>query len=198
MLSGKILRIQDIKGRCFYIKDRSLRLLVPYLAIALLYLPFKIALSSFANQPYDINGIWKILLGENPDGGLWFLYALFLIQAAMALIVKKENVRGILFVGVLVGLLTIVFQTHWYWVDDAIFYFSFVMMGLCFSISDLFESGCNRSMLLGTQFLVVGSISIFFIRILHSANFSLVSSDHFWLYASQKISNNCQSLKVIE
>lgn len=162
MLSGRILRLQDYKGRCEYIKDRCLRLLVPYFAIAIMYLPFKMALSSFANQPYDIYGIWKILLGENPDGGLWFLYALFLIQAAMALIVKREDVRAFLLVGILAGLLTIVFQTHWYWVDDAIFYFSFVMMGLCFSMSGLFDSGCNRNMLWGTLFLLVGSISIYF------------------------------------
>ena len=61
------------------LKKRFHRLLVPYLFVGLCYAPMKYLLSSFANRPYDFSQIWKIIIGINPDGELWFLYALFVI-----------------------------------------------------------------------------------------------------------------------
>ena len=163
MLSGKTLRLQEVSDRKAYVRDRFQRLMVPYFTIAVIYLPFKIVLSRFANQPYDVVGIWKIFLGENPDGGLWFLYVLFLIQMVMALLLRRNNVKLVLILGLLCSLLVVAWNTHWFRVDDAIFYFCFVMMGLCFSISESFNSHFNRLQILAFLLLLVCSLTAYFL-----------------------------------
>lgn len=162
MLTGKVLRLETMSDKFGYVKDRAKRLLVPYFTIAVFYLPFKILLSRFANQPYDITGLWKILLGENPDGGLWFLYALFLIQATMCFFVNKNYLIQSLFVSILIAILIVILDTRWYWVDDAIFYLCFVIAGLCYANSPQFNKPVVSRMLLLTLAMFVLSLIIFF------------------------------------
>jgi len=139
MLSGKILRFTNADDRCHYVKDRFMRLMVPYFVIAFLYMPFKILLSRFANQPYDISGIWTIMLGENPDGGLWFLYVLFLIQVVMCILVRKQILLMSLIISVFMAVLITYLDTKWFRVDDAVFYLCFTVAGLYYTRSSLFE-----------------------------------------------------------
>lgn len=162
MLTGKILRLETMRVRYGYVKDRAKRLLVPYFSVAVFYLPFKIALSSFANQPYDITGIWKILLGENPDGGLWFLYALFLIQSIMCLFVSEKNLVVSLIMSVVIALLIVWMDTRWYWVDDAIFYLCFVIVGLWYANSSLYNKPINMLYMVAFLALFVVSLTVFF------------------------------------
>ena len=60
-------------------------------------MPFKLVLSSFAHQPYKLNTLPLILFGENPNGGLWFLYALFLIQLFTAKFANEKNLPLMIF-----------------------------------------------------------------------------------------------------
>ena len=71
------------------------RLLVPYFFVGLCYLPFKLLLSSFANKPYDLENLWKIFLGLNPDGELWFLYALFMVKCIALMFDNRINLQGL-------------------------------------------------------------------------------------------------------
>lgn len=158
ILSGKILRIED---RIRYVIGRFQRLMVPYFVIAFLYLPFKILLSQFANQPYDISGIWYILLGENPDGGLWFLYVLFLIQVVMCFCIRKYNLLRFLFLSVLVAILITYMDTKWFRVDDAIFYLCFTIAGLCYAESSLFRKKMEFKPLIVLSLLLIASLLVF-------------------------------------
>ena len=92
-VAGYFMHIPLKEGFKKFIKDKSIRLMVPYFTIGLLYFPFKLALSKFANQ----QDIWKIFIGINPDGELWFLYCLFFISIIIALLVKRVNL------GLLIG-----------------------------------------------------------------------------------------------
>lgn len=78
------------------IKKRAKRLLVPYFFVGFFYAPFKMLLSRFANKPYDIENIWKIIIGVNPDGELWFLYSLFVITVISALFAFSSTKSGLL------------------------------------------------------------------------------------------------------
>ena len=71
-----------------FIRKKFNRLIVPYLFVGLCYLPLKLAFSQFANRPYHINNLWKIIIGINPDGELWFLYSLFMINVLVAVVFK--------------------------------------------------------------------------------------------------------------
>ena len=77
------------------VRKRVPRLLVPYIFVGLCYAPFKMLLSNFANKPYDISTIWQIVIGVNPDGELWFLYALFVITVIAALFAFRISLLGL-------------------------------------------------------------------------------------------------------
>ena len=136
--------------------------MVPYFSIALLYLPFKIILSNFANQPYDISGIWMIMFGENPDGGLWFLYSLFLIQVVMCLFVRRHDLRTVLIASILIAFVITYLDTKWFRVDDAIFYLCFVVAGLYYSTSIYYKKKTGVISIIAAALLLIAFIWLFF------------------------------------
>lgn len=69
-VAGYFMHIPLKEGFQKFVKDKSIRLMVPYFTIGLLYFPFKLALSKFASQQLDPQDIWKIFIGINPDGEL--------------------------------------------------------------------------------------------------------------------------------
>ncbi len=82
-------------NRLELLRKRARRLLVPYFFVGLSYLPFKLLLARFANAPYDVENLWKIFFGVNPDGELWFLYALFLAAAVLIIFGNRVNFLGL-------------------------------------------------------------------------------------------------------
>lgn len=78
------------------VRKRISRLLVPYIFVGLCYAPFKMLLSRFANKPYDISTLWQMVIGINPDGELWFLYALFVITVIAALFAFCISLLGLM------------------------------------------------------------------------------------------------------
>ena len=85
------------------VNKKAKRLIVPYVFVGLCYAPLKLLLSQFANKPYNIHDLWKMLIGINPDGELWFLYALFVISV-IAIIVEGVNSKIILLISLIVTL----------------------------------------------------------------------------------------------
>jgi fucose 4-O-acetylase-like acetyltransferase len=102
----KILGVNSMNSKGRYIFGRAKRLLLPYFVCSFLYLPFKIILAKYANNPYDIKSLYTIALGESPDGALWFLYTLFLLSCIFVFINTRNNVVETLIVS-LVLLITI-------------------------------------------------------------------------------------------
>lgn len=78
----------NLQKTYLFIRKKFNRLIVPYLFVGLCYLPLKLAFSQFANRPYHISNLWKIIIGINPDGELWFLYSLFMINVLVAVVFK--------------------------------------------------------------------------------------------------------------
>ena len=93
-VSAKILQMNRQERKRFTI-SRARRLLVPYFAVGLIYIPIKLKMSDVAVKPFTTGDIWKILIGQNPDVSLWFLYILFLIELISALLVNTYNFRSI-------------------------------------------------------------------------------------------------------
>lgn len=103
-VSVKLLDFTKNKERITYIKSRAVRLLVPYFAVGIFYMPIKFVLSRFAVNPYDFSSAWKILIGENPNTVLWFLYTLFWISVICALVLNRKNLKVIVLAGAIVSL----------------------------------------------------------------------------------------------
>lgn len=87
------------------IYKRARRLLVPYIVWGVLYIPFRIVLSKYSSVPFRFNNLWKIVIGDNPYSGLWFLYALFVISFFQILIIDSERK---LYVGLVVGFVLLI------------------------------------------------------------------------------------------
>lgn len=107
-LSGFVaVKVLDLEGReakISYIRGRAFRLLIPYFFVGLCYMPLKFFLSRYAVKAYDFSSSWKLLLGENPNTALWFLYVLFWISCICALFVTRKNLTIFLAVSGVVSL----------------------------------------------------------------------------------------------
>ena len=100
-----------------FVQSRACRLLVPYAIIGFCYAPFKILLSKFANKPYDVSTIWQMLIGINPDGELWFLYALFVMTMIAAVFSFRVSLIGLL------AAVVVLIWNPWHIVTNFLFFF---------------------------------------------------------------------------
>lgn len=96
-LAEKVLRLETMKERLVYVKNRALRLLVPYFVIGLVYIPVKLKLRAYAVKPFTLRDSLGLLIGQNPNTSLWFLYVLFIVSAICALFVHESNFRSFLY-----------------------------------------------------------------------------------------------------
>ena len=110
-VSKKILEFTANGERMKYIKSRAVRLLVPYFAVGLFYMPIKFVLSRFAVKPYDFSNAWKILIGENPNTVLWFLYTLFWVSVVSTFVIKKQNLNHMMIICGVVSLTAYLVQS---------------------------------------------------------------------------------------
>ena len=82
----------DTHNKCQLIKSRIIRLMIPYFVWAIVYTPMKILMADSVRFQYDYKW-WTLLLGNNPDGQLWFLYVLFILNVITILFVNQKNVK---------------------------------------------------------------------------------------------------------
>lgn len=76
-----------------YIKQRACKLLIPYFLLSIVGLVLKQVFASEANHAYSLLSSWRIILGQSPMGGMWYLWTLFimgLIFILFARYVKKD------------------------------------------------------------------------------------------------------------
>ncbi len=72
------------------LKERTIRLVIPYLTWAVIYLPMKVIMSEHVRFSSEYKW-YSFFLGNNPDGQLWFLYVLFVISVFIILFVNQKN-----------------------------------------------------------------------------------------------------------
>ena len=71
-----------------YIRKRARKLLVPYFGLSMVGLVLKQIFASEANHAFSISDSWKILLGQSPMGGMWYLWTLFVMSLVFILITR--------------------------------------------------------------------------------------------------------------
>lgn len=79
------------------IQKRTMRLIVPYLFYSFVVVLLKLVFNSYANNPMDLNDIWRILIGQSPSGGVWFLWTLFIITL-LVMMTRKINLNIIILI----------------------------------------------------------------------------------------------------
>lgn len=81
-LDGRTDKLEIVKKRFF-------RLMIPYFVWGGVYVPFRIVLAQFSSATFEIEEVWKILIGKNPYSGLWFLYALFFVSCISIMLIDN-------------------------------------------------------------------------------------------------------------
>lgn len=111
------------------IKKKIFRLMVPYLLYSFITFVIKIKLNAYANHAIDSNSIWKIFLGESPNGSLWFLWTLFFIWLFVLLYSRfSKKIYPLVIIGV--GLYVLTLFDSIGVMKNLCRYFSFYCIGL--------------------------------------------------------------------
>ena len=105
------------------------RLMVPYLFYSFITMGLKQIFSAYANNKFEIGELWKIILGENPNGGLWYLWTLFIIAVIFAALSKlKINYKAYIVLGVVLYALLYFIPDGFY--SNLLKYFIFYAVGV--------------------------------------------------------------------
>lgn len=134
LCSWRLVELSGVSEKLGHIRSRVVRLLVPYVVWGLVYFALRFVAADFARIHYRTDYAWLFLFGYNPDGAMWFLWALF---AATALVVPcaKLFTRAWFLAAVGVALLTaLLFLPHFPSRYRALYvvpvYFLFLGLGL--------------------------------------------------------------------
>lgn len=84
LLYGKVNLLEEVK-------KKAKRLLVPYLVFSFITVILKQVFSAYAYNSFDVSEVVGILIGKNANGGLWFLWSLFMISVITAAVSKVSN-----------------------------------------------------------------------------------------------------------
>lgn len=107
-LAYKVRYINNWAEQIKLLKNRAIRLLVPYLVCTLISVVLKLFLNQYAKNPLDINELPKnlILCINNPNGGIWFLYVLFILSI-IAIFSYKVNFKIILGISIILKIVSL-------------------------------------------------------------------------------------------
>lgn len=96
LFGRKVLAAKSIEDKKNLIVNRAAKLLIPYYFFTVVSFVLKLFMDKYAYNPIDFSAKYVLnvlFLGkENPNGGLWFLFYLFL-YSVLALILNKIDFR---------------------------------------------------------------------------------------------------------
>ena len=112
-----------------YIKKRFLRLLVPYFVYSVITFLLKVAFETYANHGVNMRDLLFILIGQSPNGGLWFLWCLFVISTIIAIFSKiKVNVYILLGLSFMLNVFNVIIGIPF--ANNVLKYLYFYMAGI--------------------------------------------------------------------
>ncbi|MGN1328121.1 MAG: acyltransferase family protein [Eubacterium sp.] len=90
LFASKLGKTKKVKDKAILVKDRFLRLIIPYLFFTVVSYVLKLFLEGYAYNSLEKNPktlLFDILTGiNNPNGGIWFLHTLFVISVIFVII----------------------------------------------------------------------------------------------------------------
>ncbi|MFV0313152.1 MAG: acyltransferase family protein [Dysgonomonas sp.] len=146
------------------IQKRIMRLIVPYLFYSFVVVLLKLVFNSYANNPMNLNDIWRILIGQSPSGGVWFLWTLFIITL-LVMITRKINLKIV----ILISFVFYIGESFFINRDTSFCLFRishnlvWFVLGIYFYF--YYDSICKK--LSGYNALIIGGIAFFILCISH-------------------------------
>lgn len=109
LFASKLKNSSSIKSKALLTKNRAERLLVPYIFFTAVSYVLKMFFEDYANNALSGNIVLDTVLGiNNPNGGIWFLYALFFISL-FGILLSQISIYGLFALSVV---LKIIFYIH--------------------------------------------------------------------------------------
>lgn len=105
------------------------RLMIPYLFYSFITMGLKQIFQAFANNSFEISEFWKILLGKNPNGGLWYLWTLFVIAMIFALL-SKIKIKCVVYIALGIILYAFLYFIPQGFYSNLLKYFIFYAVGI--------------------------------------------------------------------
>lgn len=131
-LSGFVASLKILRGDADIKKEavnKFKRLMIPYLFYSFITMGLKQVFSAFANNSFEIGEFWKIVLGKNPNGGIWYLWTLFIIALAFLILSKlKINYWVYMILGIVLYALLYFIPAGFY--SNLLKYFIFYAVGI--------------------------------------------------------------------
>ena len=163
------------------------RLIVPYLFYSIITMGLKQVFSAFANNQFDVSEIWKILIGKNPNGGMWYLWTLFIISIVF-LLINQVSRSAIVYIMVGIVMYAVYIFLPSTFLDNVFGYAIFYSIGIILqtkyeSIEKIFNSkiGLISAIISGIIFigLVTFEASIYLVTCL-LASYSVLTLSYFF------------------
>ena len=126
ILTGKFdLKKETIK--------KARRILIPYFVVSIITFLMKIIMSDFAKNDVKLKDFWKIFIGISPNGGMWFLYSLFVLSMLFMLFSKAKIRSRIFFIFFGLVTYTISLVPGVYLIRNLLKYCIFFALGIVFN-----------------------------------------------------------------
>lgn len=147
------------------------RLLIPYFFISVITMGIKPPFTVYANNPLDLNSIWHIFLGESPNGGVWYLWNLFVVSMAAALLgnllkSRSSKVKSLILLGIGIGMYALLQQLPGVIFYNLLRYTVFYGLGVtCHHYYDWFKGRLSGNMAAALALLSVAALSCPYISV---------------------------------
>lgn len=102
LTSRKLIGGRHFVDKLLLMRQKAKRLLIPYYAWAIIYTPMKWLMRDAVRFQYEYSP-WTLLVGNNPDGQLWFLYVLFMLSVIAIWLINERNIRYWVVFGVMIS-----------------------------------------------------------------------------------------------
>ncbi len=131
--STKILKLTKMSDRGNYLLSRFKRLMIPYLFVGILYIPLKLLFSGEVTAKVDWGTLFLgFLNGNNPNGQLWTLYALFLLAVLFTLL-NVLGKRGMIVIALALTIVSVFYDFKTSIIQRSTYQCFFYMAGILFN-----------------------------------------------------------------
>ena len=170
-----ILPENNVSKRTFTYQ-RWLRLMVPYFTLGCIYLPFKIGLPFISRNIYQLSDIWKIFIGNNPDGALWYLYALFCIFVLTEFLIKEKTLSQAIIICLILNIISSFIIWPYAIIPQILENLCFFLLGIYFRLHYSEILSIFRKKFIGILLLVIFILCNFGLQFYHIKPMSLLTS----------------------
>lgn len=128
----KIITLRNKKEKNDFLKEKFIRLLIPYITLTSVSIILKLMLSSLVKRKINFNTLLIdifIYPWNNPLKALWFLYTLFIIYL-IVIAFKKVDIKLMLVITFIINLIRVEFTNNIFDINGILKYLFYFYLGM--------------------------------------------------------------------